>query len=500
MSFAAPLRVSSRSSRRNNPNETGDEVSEESGPSEKEFELEYQPPRWARPSEKSYFLEVLKQGVVLDPIEIPCGRDFILCGRASECDICMEHPSISRFHCVLQFGPGNECTLTIFLMVSVDGKLFIFDLGSTHGTFLNKQRIPARQFVGWEVGSLLKLGESTRWYIIQAREELSDGAKREQDEEITGRLSSMKRLFLDPITTLRSWFQECGQVMRLERISQYPNNQDQEQLVTLRIVLPPVVESISEEVVVEASGTTRKEVEFNVCMAACEKLKDLGELQPDIQDQEEFSSREWKRHRQEALEEEQETFFDQSLVVSEKADQSQLLHTLSSLRERHRQLSDEIAQITEQLAYIDAHSSHLNANDEDDLDSYLEGLRAQQASEDRARLTFNLRQLEEELRKVKLILVRVDPSFDDRGFARVTPNIMRKKSIHNSRPRTNRLLAPSAGPLALTHVKLTEEDKTGVKGARRGDDDEAQEDFEDLHPEVSEDNQETKNLISKYGY
>ena len=43
----------------------------------------------------------------------------------------MEHPSISRLHAVLQFR-------------GKDGAAFLYDAGSSHGSFLNKQRLPQR--------------------------------------------------------------------------------------------------------------------------------------------------------------------------------------------------------------------------------------------------------------------------------------------------------------------------------------------------------------------
>lgn len=381
--------------------------------------------------------------------------------------------------------------------MSVDGKVFVFDLGSTHGTFLNKQQIPARQFVGWEVGSLLKLGESTRWYILQEREGLSNDAERGPDRQSAGPLLGVKRGFLDPVATLRSWFRECGQVMRFERSPQCSSSQGQ--LMTLRIVLPSVVESIYEDIAIEASGASRKEAEFNVCMVACEKLRDLGELQPDVQDQEELGSREWKRHRQEALEEEQETFVDQSSAAKGKQDQSQRFYTVSSLRATHIQLVSEIAEITKKLVDIDAPVSHPNADD-DDLDSYLEDLKAQQANEDRTRLTSDLHRLEGELRRVKFILARVDPSFDDRGPAGVTSSGKRVTAANDSGLKIKKSLASPNLFSHTTRLDLTEERGAGVKGAQHKDDGGAQEDFEDLHPEMSEDNQATKGLIYKYGY
>ena len=48
------------------------------------------------------------------------------------CDLPMEHPSVSRYHAILQFRE--------------DGALFLYDLGSGHGTRVNKKTIAPREF------------------------------------------------------------------------------------------------------------------------------------------------------------------------------------------------------------------------------------------------------------------------------------------------------------------------------------------------------------------
>src|SRR5437870_341259 len=58
------------------------------------------------------------------PIEI--AKDLVVVGRKEECDIRLEHKSISKMHCVL---------------VKTDGVLLLRDLGSTNGTRVNGQRI-----------------------------------------------------------------------------------------------------------------------------------------------------------------------------------------------------------------------------------------------------------------------------------------------------------------------------------------------------------------------
>jgi len=64
----------------------------------------------------------------------------------------LEHPSISRQHAVIQFRETGEC--------------YIYDLGSTHGTFVNKTPIQPRSHRPIHVGDVLKFGQSTRLYIL----------------------------------------------------------------------------------------------------------------------------------------------------------------------------------------------------------------------------------------------------------------------------------------------------------------------------------------------
>ncbi len=59
-----------------------------------------------------------------DPIEVV--KDMTLVGRGDDCDLRLEHKSVSKMHCVL---------------VRTDGLLLCRDLGSTNGTRVNGQRV-----------------------------------------------------------------------------------------------------------------------------------------------------------------------------------------------------------------------------------------------------------------------------------------------------------------------------------------------------------------------
>jgi pSer/pThr/pTyr-binding forkhead associated (FHA) protein len=59
-----------------------------------------------------------------NPIDVV--KDMTVVGRKDECDIRLDHKSVSKMHCVL---------------VKTDGLLLLRDLGSTNGTRVNGQRV-----------------------------------------------------------------------------------------------------------------------------------------------------------------------------------------------------------------------------------------------------------------------------------------------------------------------------------------------------------------------
>ncbi|KAG6396135.1 hypothetical protein SASPL_142276 [Salvia splendens] len=130
----------------------------------------YKIPPWSAPPGHEFFLEVLKDGAIIDRYD-----EFVLSyasavsnfrhekgaymfGRVDICDFVLEHPTISRFHAVLQF--------------KSDRGVYLYDLGSTHGTFINKNQVKKRIYVDLHVGDVLRFGHSSRLYIFQGPSEL----------------------------------------------------------------------------------------------------------------------------------------------------------------------------------------------------------------------------------------------------------------------------------------------------------------------------------------
>ena len=122
--------------------------------------IEYNEPSWSGlpPSESPYFIEELKNGTIVQEHKL-IGRNYFVIGRLPNNDIQLEHPSLSRYHAVLQFKTENSTDQPV--------GFYLYDLGSTHGTFHNKKKCFQKTFYRLRVGHGIKVGGSTRLLILQ---------------------------------------------------------------------------------------------------------------------------------------------------------------------------------------------------------------------------------------------------------------------------------------------------------------------------------------------
>lgn len=182
----------------------------------------YKVPPWSGPTPRlgKYAFEVLKSGQIIAELDELETQPFWTFGRSSDNHFELAHPTISRFHLILQYRPkvqrqeenGNvarKCSSSTTgndsdkQNGSVEGPpegWYVYDLDSTHGSFLNKQRLPPRVYIRIRVGHILRLGGSTRSYILKGPgedeepeaelsvTELKAERKRQQEEQLAKQL------------------------------------------------------------------------------------------------------------------------------------------------------------------------------------------------------------------------------------------------------------------------------------------------------------------------
>ncbi|KAG8336337.1 Kanadaptin [Homalodisca vitripennis] len=150
--------------------------------------LPYKEPEWGGLPLHQYKLEELKSGTIVKTIDLS-QRSFWVFGRLEHCDIPMLHPTISRYHAVLQYRVtgSDKC----------DPGFYILDLDSSLGTFVNKQKLRPHSYTRVKVGYVLKLGCSTRMFILQGPEE-------DEEPESDMSVTELKQKYQEKLTALEA--------------------------------------------------------------------------------------------------------------------------------------------------------------------------------------------------------------------------------------------------------------------------------------------------------
>lgn len=120
--------------------------------------IPYKEPSWSGMADEQFNFEVLKNGTIIATINLNT-KPYYVIGRLPSCDVHLEHPSLSRHHAVVQYSSGKD--------EEREAGWYLYDLDSTHGTWINKHKVPAKVFHRIRVGYVLKFGGSTRHFILQ---------------------------------------------------------------------------------------------------------------------------------------------------------------------------------------------------------------------------------------------------------------------------------------------------------------------------------------------
>lgn len=112
-------------------------------------------PSWAKdPQLDKAALEIFKESKKIGTITRVSKQCAVVFGRNKNItDVLLQHPSISRQHSVILHGKS--------------GNMYIMDLGSSHGTFVNKKKLINDQREPLDEGDIIRFGASTREYHVK---------------------------------------------------------------------------------------------------------------------------------------------------------------------------------------------------------------------------------------------------------------------------------------------------------------------------------------------
>jgi len=141
---------------------------------------QYSPPSWARRPQLSMCgLEVYKGGKLVEIVKDINRKKCTIFGRNKDmADVVLQHPSISRQHSAIVHGSS--------------GNIYLIDLGSSHGTSLNKKRVPGDKREVLRDGDIIRFGASTREYHVRLRLD-SDDESEDEPRSKSGRKARKRR-------------------------------------------------------------------------------------------------------------------------------------------------------------------------------------------------------------------------------------------------------------------------------------------------------------------
>ncbi|KAF9961921.1 Kanadaptin [Mortierella alpina] len=362
--------------------------------------LKYHKPAWSGYPNQQFFFEVIKNGVIVDRIKAP-EKEFLVIGRLPLCDLEMEHPSLSRYHAVVQFKSNGEC--------------FIYDLNSSHGTKLNKTKIPPQMHVSLKPGDQLRFGESTRIYLFQTEQEVDqeeedrkmvasmierqnwtkensqkqtkdedDGCNwgmqedAEDDDDMDDALmdGSVRRPVdpdayyrKDPKKALRNYLESKGFSCEFEIEEDGPGHARE---YTARIRLP--IETSMGPVYGQATTGKKRDAEREAALDACIQLDSRGMLGTNSTG--EASAKPRGKKVEYSDDDDDDDFYDRTAKKKTAAKKTeQKADTHESLLEKHKVLLGEMSKLETRIQQYDASAAERKRLEESgDLDAYMASL------------------------------------------------------------------------------------------------------------------------------
>lgn len=347
--------------------------------------LPYKEPEWGGNPPYSYSFEIIKNGTLVSTYKI--SSSLLTFGRLEVCDFVFEHPSVSRYHAIVQYCKGDDTHPKGF---------YLYDLGSTHGTFLNKSPIKPKIYYKLKVGYILKFGGSSRLHIFQGPEDeeeietkkleeknenvcswgMAEDAVEDEESEINpfALSTANEELFLDdPKKTLRGWFEREGYEVEY-------NVEEKGHQTFMCTVKLPIDTSSGEFMPVQATVSGKKKEAVVACaLEACRTLDRLGLLRQSHHESRQRKKKKWEEN--DYYDSDEDTFYDRTGEIEKRREMRKRLakkteaENFQSLETKLKVLLEEIKGIETKLEAC-ASQDALSAKDGDgdSLEMYMSNL------------------------------------------------------------------------------------------------------------------------------
>ncbi|CAN1244359.1 SLC4A1AP [Linum perenne] len=406
-----------------NPNPAKDAPSGDELPHETE---------WSGPPCHKFNLEILKDGSIIDQFDV-FEKGAYMFGRVDLCDFVLEHPTVSRFHAVLQFKRSGDA--------------YLYDVGSTHGTFINKSQVEKRVYVALHVGDVIRFGQSSRLYIFQGPQDLMPPEANRKvlrnvrvQQEMLDREASLHRARMESsLADGISWG------MDEDAIEEAEDDTDEITWQTYKGQLTEKQEKTRDKIVKrnEKIGHMRKEIDAIRAkdisqggltqgqqtqiarndLRITQLMEELESLEETLNEsiRESLGARSGRIYggKKGATEEEQyssdeDDFYDRTKKrPTKKAGETQSVETADSLLDKRDALMNEMQEkkdlfLVENIKITSETDAETEAADE--LDAYMSGLSTQLVVDKTKKLEKELAALQSELDRIVYLLKIADPS------------------------------------------------------------------------------------------
>jgi len=192
----------------------------------------FKPPNW---STKPYYtdasIEVMKDGEKIDTMTLGEKASYVFGRNADVCDYVLDHASVSRKHAAI--------------VHHTNGKLYLIDLESGHGTFLNEEQVKPNSPTSLQDGSSIRFGGSSKTYVVAGvgkGEGKSKPTEKKRKEDVTENTSEKKQKS-EP-TTVR-----CRHLLVKHRGSRNPSSWKEKTITRSKEEAIRLIEEFREQIV-----------------------------------------------------------------------------------------------------------------------------------------------------------------------------------------------------------------------------------------------------------